>query len=171
MKNVVYVSRPSIIVNQRGAVVEGVRPDTAKNQREVKLTSRRFSSLREFMSWITKEGSKKSTITYLMDLRPASGGQYDARVASTPAPRPSSKTSASKSTSAKSAVASSNSSRSSSSSSTRSNRNSPSKTTAVTPSGAITGISSARGASANKSNSSANRPSIQAKASVNRKRN
>lgn len=95
MKNVVYVNRPNFVVNAKGSVIEGVRPDVSKNQREIKLDKRRFNSLREFLNWITKEGTKKSSITYLMDVRPATNGMYEARVFVSQLPRSSKSTSSS----------------------------------------------------------------------------
>jgi len=131
--SIVYINRPTVVVNQRGLVVDGVRPDTTKNQRSVTVTSRRFNSLREFLNWSNKEMAKKSTITYLMNIRPAANGQYDVMVTSVPVPRV--RTSSSTSSSMRKPA---------------SRNNSPSKTTAVSPNGTLTSIKSSKvGASAN----------------------
>lgn len=153
MKNIVYVNRTSVVVNQKGNVVEGVRADASKNQRLVTLNKVRFESLRDFVNFLTKEGSKKSSITYVMDIRPATGGAYDARIATAAIPRTSTKSS--KSTSSKAT-----SSKSNSSTSRSAKRNAPT-TTAVTPSGTITNVKS--------SSNSTRRASANTKASVNRK--
>lgn len=84
MNNISYVRTPTFVVNANGKVSDNVRPDTNKGQKNMTVETRSFDSLKNALSWINKEGQKKSTILYLFDIRPSAHGAYNVRCAIMP---------------------------------------------------------------------------------------
>ena len=84
MNNISYVRTPTFVVNANGKVSDNVRPDTNKGQKAIQVETRNFDSLKNALSWINKEGQKKSTNLYLFDIRPAAHGAYNVRCAIMP---------------------------------------------------------------------------------------
>jgi len=97
MNNISYVKTPTFIVNANGRVSDSLRADETKGQKSIIVQTRNFESLKAALSWINKEGQKKSTTLYLYEIRPAAHGAYNVRCAIVPvkktqAPRPSNNT-------------------------------------------------------------------------------
>jgi hypothetical protein len=98
MNNISYVKAPTFVVNANGKVVsDSVRADNTKGQKLIAVQTHNFESLKVALSWINKEGQKKSTSFYLYEIRPAAHGAYNVRCAIVPvkktqAPRPSNNT-------------------------------------------------------------------------------
>lgn len=84
MNNISYVRTPTFVVNANGKVSDNVRPDTNKGQKVIQVETRNFDSLKNALSWINKEGQKKSTNLYLFDIRPSAHGAYNVRCAIMP---------------------------------------------------------------------------------------
>lgn len=74
-----FVKTPSFIVNANGRLSESLRADENKGQRKLTVETRNFESLKAALSWINKEGQKKSTVLYLYEIRPAAHGTYNVR--------------------------------------------------------------------------------------------
>lgn len=79
MNNIVFVKTPSFVVNANGRLSESLRADENKGQRKLSVETRNFESLKAALSWINKEGQKKSTVLYLYEIRPAAHGSYNVR--------------------------------------------------------------------------------------------
>lgn len=79
MNNIVYVKTPSFVVNANGRLSESLRADENKGQQKLSVETRNFESLKAALSWINKEGQKKSTVLYLYEIRPAAHGCYNVR--------------------------------------------------------------------------------------------
>lgn len=79
MNNIVFVKTPSFIVNANGRLSESLRADENKGQRKLTVETRNFDSLKAALSWVNKEGQKKSTVLYLYEIRPAAHGSYNVR--------------------------------------------------------------------------------------------
>lgn len=79
MNNIVYVKTPSFVVNANGRLSESLRADENKGQHKLSVETRNFESLKAALSWINKEGQKKSTVLYLYEIRPAAHGSYNVR--------------------------------------------------------------------------------------------
>ena len=79
MNNIVYVKTPSFVVNSNGRLSESLRADENKGQYKLSVETRNFESLKAALSWINKEGQKKSTVLYLYEIRPAAHGSYNVR--------------------------------------------------------------------------------------------
>ena len=84
MNNIIFVKTPSFVVNANGKLSDSLRPDESKGQRLLKVESKTFESLKLAMSWINKEGQKKSTTLFLHEIRPAAHGAYNVRFTTTP---------------------------------------------------------------------------------------
>ena len=74
-----YVKTPSFVVNANGRLSESLRADENKGQYKLSVETRNFESLKAALSWINKEGQKKSTVLYLYEIRPAAHGSYNVR--------------------------------------------------------------------------------------------
>lgn len=81
MNNIMFVKTPSFVVNANGRLSESLRADANKGQRSLTVETRNFENLKTALSWINKEGQKKSTIIYLYEIRPAAHGTYNVRAA------------------------------------------------------------------------------------------
>jgi hypothetical protein len=79
MNNIVFVKTPTFIVNANGRLSESLRADETKGQRKLTVETRNFDSLKAALSWVNKEGQKKSTVLYLYEVRPAAHGSYNVR--------------------------------------------------------------------------------------------
>lgn len=79
MNNIMFVKTPSFVVNANGRLSESLRADENKGQRKLTVETRNFDSLKAALSWINKEGQKKSTVLYLYEIRPAAHGTYNVR--------------------------------------------------------------------------------------------
>jgi hypothetical protein len=97
MSNIVFVKTPTFIVNANGRLSESLRADESKGQRKLTVETRNFDNLKTALSWINKEGQKKSTVLFLYEIRPAAHGAYNVRytinnVVKAPVKKPAAKT-------------------------------------------------------------------------------
>ena len=84
MSNVCYVKKPTFVINANGKLSESLRADNTKGQKMVAVQTHNFESLKVALSWINKEGQKKSTTLYLYEIRPSTQGAYNVRCAIVP---------------------------------------------------------------------------------------
>jgi hypothetical protein len=81
MDNIVFVKTPTFIINANGRLSESLRPDENKGLTKIVVETRNFDSLKTALSWINKEGQKKTTTMFLYEVRPAAHGSYNVRYA------------------------------------------------------------------------------------------
>ena len=84
MSNVCYVKKPTFVINANGKLSESLRADNTKGQKMIAVQTHNFESLKVALSWINKEGQKKSTTLYLYEIRPSTQGAYNVRCAIVP---------------------------------------------------------------------------------------